>query len=285
MSFYQVGLLVLLSVYTVDSYVTKLVSTSDELSILRDATAANSLLYDLLLVLSVFLWCDKARATAVSGKCFEDFEVEMSIMVLILDEDDPTHVFDISVPLDSFCDHGRQVFDLLGLVYEAPESYSPVTATGDEPSQEIAVLHLFSFRILRQAQLERRFDALDIVDGSIVSKERPHHIDLLHVFVVPKDDHVVTVDGKESLPLGIADHVQDIRVLGLVVFVQPDLLHSRLYVGGSERRRLLHGGYMIQSLQVEYANDSISTATEEQVLGRIMSHAEGSLHLDVHPLL
>ena len=61
------------------------------------------------------------------------------------------------------------------------------------------------------------------------------------------------------------------------------LFDTSLYIRWTERRGLLEGGNMLESLQVKHSKHAIGTSTVEIIIDRIKRAAECPANLDIHP--
>lgn len=70
-----------------------------------------------------------------------------------------------------------------------------------------------------------------------------------------------------------------------MILVQLDLLHASLDIRLTQRWRLGDRLDVLQIFEAEYSQDAVRAGTEHEVLQRVKADCEGSLHLNIHPLL
>ena len=202
----------------------------------------------------------------------------------VLDEDDLAHVFAVGVPEEALLNLCLALGCNRLRVDEVPEAEGAITGASDESSQAGLLLQSLAFVSVCETDLELLIDDLDVVYWAIVREECPHDLGLLDILIVPKEYHVVAVDGKEPGALLVANHRHHISILALLILLNLDLFHSGLNVGLAQWRWLLIRSYVLQALCVEHSNDAIGTGAVEQVFARVDGATKGTAHLDVHPL-
>ena len=115
-------------------------------------------------------------------------------------------------------------------------------------------------------------------------QERTDDLDLLSVFHVPEEDHLVAVDCNDSVPLLVRYDREHIREFAGLVLRHLNLFHACLNVGLAQRWWLLQSDYVLQSLWVEHANYAIGASAVQGIAGGVNSAAKRPNYLDVHPL-
>ena len=165
-----------------------------------------------------------------------------------------------------------------------PESYCSVAGTGDKSCERAFRLQRNSFLGFSQSYFPRRIDFLDVVDGPIVREESPTNLDFGNVLHVPQEDHFVTINCNNSVPLLIWNYGNSIRKPTSLVLGDLDLLYAGLDVCGAKRRWFLEGDHVLQGLGIEDPDHSVGASTEERVCSLVDGAAIRLGYLNIHPL-